>query len=321
MKKIIHLLFFTLLFVSCKWDRQEYENCAVIEECKDIPYSTSLIGYQDWREGVLYSAPCFNPLNPDEFVYLEQNWVNNFPQNSLVIYNMSTHQSNAILTGRYVIAEPIWTIKNEIYFWDSSWEIYKIKPDGSELTNVTNRGGCRFPAINPEGSKLFFHYNPNNDLSDGLIMDLTTSEIIDTVVAGSCSDWSDSNLLISNQGSTIVTTYNVATREFKVVYDYEVENTFLPTFDIKVDKAGQYIYFSAYQYGLKRINLQNNSVTEIKQACDSHDFKGISIHPNNTKMLVAVEKNTKVNETRIIIESEIWLMDTDGCNSIRVLPK
>ncbi|MFM2194744.1 MAG: hypothetical protein RL092_344 [Bacteroidota bacterium] len=305
---------------SCTYDNLEYGGCPDVEGCADIPNSTSFTGYQEYKMGVHYGAPCFNPSNPNEFVYFEQDWRTGLPENKLVFHNIEAHESHVILEDVLIIDEPIWTVRNEIYFLHSSWDIYRIKPDGSGYENVTNRGGCLYPTLKPDGTLLYFYYNPSNENPNGLILNTDNLEVIDTISANSCSDWSVLNDLATGEGSTFVGIQDIFNNQHQIIYDYEIPNYTKAVWDVKFSNNGKELFYSAYTLGIHKVDIASHSHTQLKWGCDTRDFRSISMHPNGKQILVQLVKNEKISESRINVTSEIWMMSTDGCDSYRILP-
>lgn len=320
MKSTLKVIVYAGLLSSCTYDNMEYGGCPEVDGCAEIPHSTSFIGYQEYMQGVHYGAPCFNPNNPNEFVYFEQDWRTGLPQNKLVVQNILSGQRQVILEDVLIIHDPIWTVKNEIYLANSSWDIYRIKPDGSNYENVSNRGGCRYPAVNPDGTRLYFYYNPNNAINTGLIISTKTLEVTDTIGGGWFSDWSQNDQLASGEGLSCVGLFNLISNKLHIIYDYDIPHYSKDVWDVKFSRDCKELFYGAYTLGLHKVDIATKTHTQLKENCDTRDYRSISIHPNGKQMLVQLVKYEKINESRIDVTSEIWMMNTDGCDPYRVLP-
>jgi hypothetical protein len=320
MKSELIAIIFSLTLFSCTSEKIDLGGCPEIDNCLDIPISTSFIGYQENMLGVQYSSPCFNPNNSNEFVYFQLENQSGSTNYKLSRYNIQTNENQTILENVLIVREPIWTIKNEIYFWHHSGDIYRINPDGSNLENVTNRSNCSFPSVSGDGNKLYFRYNPNNQINIGLIINTETLETIDTTSANACSDWSDTDFLATGEGSSFIGIQNSTTDEHHMIYDYNIPNYSKDIWDIKFSMDNKYLFYCAYTLGIHKVNIDTKENSQIKLNCDNRDFRSLSMHPNGKQMLVQLVKIEKINETRLDVSSEIWLMKVDGCDSFRILP-
>lgn len=131
--RIVYLLLFVSCFIcSCEHNNnQEPDDCIymVIDSC-DLPEITngpSGIAYYEY-DSVMYYAPCFNPQNSDEFVYIEKRPYSF--KSELYKYNMLTHEKCYLADE--VDYFPKWS-KNGWIIFNRGGQLWKVKSSGDSL--------------------------------------------------------------------------------------------------------------------------------------------------------------------------------------------
>lgn len=154
--KLVYLLMSILVFsciYSCTYhDTNEPIDCIyeVTDSCDlpDIsigPFGTTMYEY----DSVMYYAPCFNPNNSNEFVYIEER-----PyvfKSDLYTYNMLTGEKKYLSEGADYF--PKWSKNNWIIFNRGS-QLWKIKSTGDSLMLLLSNGEYYDAEVSPSGEKI-----------------------------------------------------------------------------------------------------------------------------------------------------------------------
>lgn len=171
--------------------------------------------------------------NSNKFAYLRQGVNESGPifslKQDLYVYDMCSGTSNKIADN--VIYSIHWGMQDWIIFTGVDYQLYKIRPNGSELTQLTH---SEYPMINvrwsPDGTKYFY------DAIDSKIISDVNGEIIDSFqIYMSTWDWLNDDEIIYysghglyilniNDGTTeiIQGTADVNIDYFKVVNEDEI---------------------------------------------------------------------------------------------------
>ncbi|HAD11295.1 MAG TPA: hypothetical protein DCF33_02535 [Saprospirales bacterium] len=106
----------------------------------------------------LYSFPCFNPKNLDDIAFVRYDRKGVFGENvELCIMNMCTGELRII--HNKVLGNLDWSIKDWIIFTGRNQMLYKIKPNGDSLTQLTFTGSLNNePIWSPNGDKFVWYH-------------------------------------------------------------------------------------------------------------------------------------------------------------------
>lgn len=179
-----------LFYASCEIDPYIEDGCGNLPDLNELGYITV-------RDSVMYYAPFFNPNNENEFVYIE--WNESDGINKLFTYNMS-NGAKTYLTDN-VDLYPQWNSKNWIVFNRYTTQIWKIKSNGDSLTMLFNTGTNLNLVISPDGQKIAFKNQIDNDIK--IIISDINGQVLDSIDSYSfyAGSWSKDNLKISGTKS------------------------------------------------------------------------------------------------------------------------
>lgn len=312
--KYFHCLWLCL-FISCqKEEYYEFGLCPGFDHCEDMDPSNC--GWQDydWHFAqYAYSRPSFNPLNPQEFVYVK---IEDGYKHSIWKYNLQTGENTWIVNTSWC-PNIAWTIQNQIV-WTNVSGIYRINPDGTDLFRLDASAASNHSVPSPDGMLVYGYHHPNNEVNIGLIFNLD-GEIVDTVNGSWFSDWRGDGLLYGRAVGAIGE-HNVVTGQSVVFHnaiDYIPNGSIL---DTKWRHGHNEVIFSAYQQGLYSYSLVTGEVTQLKMSCKSTFINSISISPDGEAMLLEVEIwKQRGEECTVDVYNEIWLAHISGCGTTQVL--
>lgn len=82
----------------------------------------------------------------------------------------------------------------------------------------------------------------------------------------------------------------------------------------------RHVVFSKH-YGLYRIDTQTGEILQMKDQCDMKNYSMLSVSNEGNFILCQKKVSKKPSSQTLIYREEIWKMDINGCNEVRVLPR
>jgi hypothetical protein len=296
---------------GCRYDVDNLEPCSEESACRDIPNSTSWLGYQEDYIGPHFPRLCLNPNNSNQFVYVEIAAGEVWGTGSLRWYDGTTNNSHLLQTNIGVVNNLQWSTNGRIYYANSG-DVWSLSTDDTIPQNETNAGLASWPAVNQSGTLLYYYQSVSNEIRLGIIQDLETGTKVDTIIGCLARCWTG-NCLIQ------------ATSQYINLFDDEtgIYQTFeIGTEGYDLQSCAAYskskIYFSTYRGGISYLQPENGHIQVLKEPCDNIIYSAISVAPDG--LLVSRTFRKKISETRIEKYDEIWRLGLDGCNGQRILP-
>lgn len=296
-----------------------------IDQCQEIPGDPTR-KYQ-LRHYPAYAHPCFNPLNSDEFVYFryEGEWVDA----EMRIHNLVSHHDTLIYRGP-LHAKPDWGAKDWILFSQYDNQVWKIRSDGSQLTQLTNEGISADASWDTTGER-FISWTTGNGTALISIRD-SEGQILDTVYQGFKNGvWAPK--------ATVLTGFyepGVLGRPLSIIR-YGLNDTSYESIEIGkgefVESLAHFqedgfiasIFNGASQSRrLFRGDFQGGELKSIHVGCETNHFSSFSLSSSEDKIL-ASRTLVEIKDTSFlngnIFEGgglhyyrSIWMMDVDGQN-------
>ncbi|MFN0275525.1 MAG: hypothetical protein ACKVPJ_07265 [Chitinophagales bacterium] len=177
------------ILASCKKDPVlEINFCRELEDLD--------IGYSVYPEDTMYFAPCFNPNNNSEFVYIEKTYEPEYGSR-LCKYNLLTNEKSYLSDN--IDFNPKWTSKDWIIFNRYNSQIWKIKSNGDSLTPLFTTGTNYYCEISPAGDKIIFKNQVDNYLK--LVLSDMEANILDSIPyeTFTSGSWSKDGLKITSR--------------------------------------------------------------------------------------------------------------------------
>lgn len=323
MKTFFYFILWVLtgfLFNTCN------KNPAIIPAvtCMDFEYASN----QCWvgagplygDRGVQFKAPHFNPNNPYEFAFIEENHDSISSNSKLSTYDMLTFEKQYLTDDLSDETHPKWNLNNKILF-NKHTQIYLINSDGDSLKQLTFSGIDADPEW-IDSNNICYENNTIGiflnllDYSNQIIESkpLTKSDVsLNRIIAATNDGADDPNIAISSVDSidwTVIT-----------------NNTFNSGRDritcIQWHPNNKDIYYTKWNNGLYKTNINTKKEKRILEGCQSKWYNHFSISPDGKKIIA--ERIDATFEAGVICyineTSSIVLMDIDGSNEVTVLPK
>jgi len=293
------------------------------EDCYDYVYTGGEVIEATTNTGAQYLYPFFNPLNGDEFVYLKTNG-----GYELIKHTISTAQETVLCSSLYIVSQPQWGAQGWIIFSTLDQTIWKIRDDGTQLTQITANGlEYHSPVFNSNGTK-FIHFGtcfpPYLGVFnlDGIIVDslkFQNAGISFGRFGSFDENFENGYSLYANDLQTYVFGFCKLTANESV----EILNSFsfLDGEPTAACKNSQYIYYVQQMNGLFRLNIATHQVDKLMDNCQSKYIRSLSMSPDGQRLLFErVRGHQTVPGGGMIDEqSEIFLYDVNTGLETKVL--
>jgi hypothetical protein len=321
---IIFSITLIVLAVGCRKDKSQMP-CNNDSPCpgdclQDIDIASLTFGYVPDKYGVHYFDPFYNPLNNDQFVYFKADsdsvggFMNVFDQTTGIVTEVLS--SATFTEGMY---RPIWSRSNWIVFGSITQNIWKIRPDGSNLTQLTFSGNLRNPEVNYSGDTIVAFAN-----TIGAVRFDISGIIVDTLVLGPLNSWNSLNQIAAPYATVPFTEgigiYDVNTMSIGQLVTWSFSGSQDDVVDIKWHPSNEDIYHSQWSNGIYKVNMNEGIVDLVKVGCLEHYYPTISISNGGDKILACklmVDSITPSDE--LAISQFIVTMDINGCNEQKVI--
>jgi len=272
-----------------------------------------------------FTKPCYNPLNSAEFVYMTGG--------KLYKYNMETSNKTLLLEGIPIIGQIDWSLTGWLTFSTQQWKVWKVKDNGTGLTQLTFTPSDLYPEFNPDGNRIIYlrsmeysneEIQQNPELayrSKMMIIDLN-GKAVDSICIDNGKQcmgwrvcgWSSENTIahtdgeLNNQG-VVLSSFDFSTGKNSAMCFSYSESTDIR--DIERHSDNQRIFFTDV-FGIKVLSVESNDVHIIKESCDARFYQYISISPDGQHILA--QRGTSEVKTICDIDRqwEIVKMDIDG---------
>jgi hypothetical protein len=317
--KITLVIILFIGLTSCEKDNQFNaieSHCPACDSCANFIKDT-LGGIS--REGIELlnerKAPCFNPLNADEFVFVKEQ--DSSRKTSLVKYNMKTHMETILLDNIFINGQPKWGRNGWIAFVYGS-QLCLVKAEGKEVKKLSPFASiqytewkndsiiaCQFYA-NQSNRYYYGEWNIISGKLDTAINKYFNFGVINSLGEKAYVEYSGTpNITIENKDAAKKLMNNTADGKNEIV-------------SIAWHPNNQDIFYSKVVNGIYKISKNPTSESLIKKGCNSRSYNLLSISNDGKKLLVERINATLENIKLISYKSDIYIMDIDGRNEEKV---
>ncbi|MFT7615173.1 MAG: hypothetical protein ACI9J3_004163 [Parvicellaceae bacterium] len=305
------------LFLSC--DKAERVTCGAtpcLGDClNDIEIDSLPMGYLPDEYGVHYTDPYYNPLNNSEFIYLKGDW--DAGGGSMNIYNMTSSVAIEVINsisftqGFY---RPKMTRSGWIVFGSLTQHVWKVRPDGSNLTQLTFAGNYFNPEVSYTGDTIIAY-----NITHGSILFDINGSMIDTVLTiGRHSAWSGGNEIAvpysvppATEGVGI---YDIGNGSLVELINWSFSNGQDDIVDMTWHPNNKDIYHSQWSNGIYKTNKSTGELKLVKVGCYKHFYPAISISNGGFNMLATRLDVDSITPTgALAISQKIVQMQINGC--------
>ena len=284
---VTNLVLCAIFLFQCKYDNIE----TLENDCESIgAYGTGAI-----YDTLLQTFPCFNPANPNEFLFVESR--KNTPQR-IYKYNFSTLMKTLIFEG-VSLFPPKWG-KSDWILLGIDGNIWKIKSEGSDFTQLTFSGKDYSPEWVGEDKFVTDH----KEAQAPMIMYDLNGVALDTFSNGysgvSCSYWG--NRIIFGSGDAYKTIHLANDSLTSIPYGVTIKGA-------NVIFIGENEVMRSDFLGIYRRNLNELKDIWVHDACTSRFYGSPSYSPQRNQVLW--EKVT-IDDRNNFVRSRFVIMNIDG---------
>ena len=325
MKNKYYFMVLAVLLISCG-----KENTTPIDERYCTPEETGIPippyrgpgwGFEYvYSDNYIYSSPYCNPLDKNEFVYKQ--FDRNRIENGIYIYNILTKQKTLVLEidvnkkKNYPVADIRWSKKNWLIFADFYQNIYKIKPNGDSLTQLTFEGGNFKPEWNYDGTLFCMeHHSPINNKSytiirdeNGLVKDSLQNEFGQDLFIGQ-PDWQHSQYILGGDNNGFAT----------ILYDYAAKKIIKIQSGDLIINSPKWINENEFIYtggdGIYTYNIKNNKIKQLRKTINSNFYRYLNLSENK-QMICERTNQVLIDSIREIILSKTTICILNPCDTV-----
>lgn len=273
-------------------------------------------------DGIHYLGPSVNPNNPNQFICFKKNTL--FPpKTDIIIYDMQTGEEQTLFTyTESIIGSLRWGNKDWIAYTSGAGTIRIFKSDGSNDHQIVASSGMNFgkgagPAWSPDGNQLYYHRRIDN-VPLGVVYDVS-GEIISNAPIINRPDWNSNNVFIGGGGRRIRIA-NLSDSATQIIAEWTPEQNPYEVASVQWLPDNRYAVFSKDE-GMFRIDTYTGQVLKMKDNCDMKNYSILSVSSKGNFILCEKKVSKKPSSQTLIYRHEIWKMDINGCNEVRILPR
>lgn len=318
MKNTNHRLFLLLACIGMFILNSCGENGIFPEKCTDfrVPNRYEFVGVPKTK----YSCDLFsfNPNNSNEFVagVIDNTDTGFNRETKLAVYNLSEKRFDFIHQA-VIWDSPQWGSKNWIMF-EGRGQLYKIKPNGDSLTQITSTNENYHACWSPEGDKIAYMSLFSNISSGNRYLAIADANgnLIDTTFSGFSGAWGKNNLICSlkfgdlnhllfYEYPSLKLKKEINALDFKAPSAATIDDLdWIPNSNKVVWTCSEGIFVTDYD---------TEKTTLIKSGCETKAYTRISISPDGKKILSnVVHSEVNRKKKQIDVFSKLYLMNIDG---------
>tara|TARA_B100000508_G_scaffold85763_1_gene66704 strand:+ start:9011 stop:9946 length:936 start_codon:yes stop_codon:yes gene_type:complete len=281
------------------------DSCVCESAFESEGYSTGFVYDYD---SVNYKHPKYNPNNENEIIFTEQG-----PGTDILLYKFNlTTQSKSLVYQGPLFGPPQWGKNDWIIFTRGYHGVYRIRPDGTNLSLLIASGTQFHPVYNQTGDKILtYHgFTPTNDFfqakiwnTEGILIDSLNYDIsypfrwdnqynIASLVGGSL-------LIIDPIGKNVI-------REYPSYFDVQ-DNMIIHDFIwLNEDEA------LVSKNGLYRFDVWSGQKEKLACGCSSLIYKNGDANENGTEVLFNKVKYDRISNDTINVRSSIVIFNVES---------
>ena len=289
--------------------------------CKDLPSSSSPLGYDFQFEETLISNPEFNPNNEDEMAVVYRH--TDSGEQELRKYTLSTHEFLTLATevGSSLIS---WDMERGLLFRRNDGHLWKVKSDGTGLTQVTFMEGQNFGGEWSSDGGMFSFANSNGAEYLFLVADFDGLVIDSLPITAERGFWAPDgkSLLMAlggiSDGSYGIYQYLLESKELIPISIFkEAEGPDDTVRDIQwLSDSQRFVFVTGH--GVYVSDIVGEKCNRIAKSCDTQDFFSVGLSPEGDRLIAGGIEQTLMEENTVFIRSLLYSMNLKGGNVLEV---
>lgn len=306
------LIFVTLCFlISCCKEESNEVITPTISDCQELG-PTPLMGWTYLVDTNYYMYPCFNPNNSDEIIFTKKN--NAIDVTKLYKYNLQTHEKSLIHEG-YQIFPSDWGSNDWILLNLFGNSVWKIKSDGTSLTQILNTGNDFYPIWNSDAT-IFGAFRGSfvDNLQKTILYsaDAIAFDTLQSSSVGSNSCWSINQFTCSatDNGPKVSDLMNDS-----VIFTQSRACNFVGG----AHWLNYEEFLWSYEEGIFKTNYITGNTELVKASCRTRLYLAPTYHSNINKIIWTRVDLNQLNDFDIEVKSRLFMMNPDGSEETEII--
>lgn len=317
---ILLIVISSVVGLQCKKDVAI--NISNTADCRG-PWPCDGQGFMFFLGPVQNSAPFFNPVNPNQFLYIEKDKPGN---TSIVTYDMVTKQKQYVITKFDAFLDAKWSLTGWIVTQDASDQnFYRIKPDGTGLTkirNCENLGDFFLPPVSVAdivasgvGYSISFKFDgttvdsfPNKEFQFGDVCNTEDPSGKWYLACHSTSAPYPSTITVKSIDDLIATDVYIPYSQLYRNWDYTA---------LSWHPNGEDIYYASY-LDIQKVNIKTYTHSIVKLGCSIEPYSKIRVSPDGKKILAEKAYFYFDDKCKIYYNTDLVIMNIDGSDERKV---
>lgn len=300
---LLAVFFLLFAFSSCKKD----------DDC-NVASNQPAFGWQYIVNYKYFTGADFNPNNANEFIFSFQ--PNGTGKTKLCKFNLQTSKYTVLYEGS-ILSCCKWGKAGWIVMGLSDGNIWKIKDDGQNLTQLTFSNNAFNPLWNYDFTQIAFEFN-NHSRDETIIID-SLGNSIDTLteygVAGS-SCWNNRDYF-ATAGCVDINIYNPITKQFTSVAQNPDPNSGC-TIGVSFIGDNQLIWSGIS--GIYSTNIIDKSTHKLLSSCATNKYLCPSYSAISQKILwTRLSMHKDVSKGMMYVRGYIVMTNIDGSNEHEIV--
>lgn len=288
------------LFISCR--KNELNPNEQNQQC--IPFPPEYYNHVGWittqTELPRQLRPCFNPNNSNEILYQEDT----NEGTGIYKYNLLTKEKTLIVEES-IVSQPSWGLNNWILLVFYDFNVWRVRPDGTELEQLTSEGGYYSPKWNVTGER-FMTYTPGQQgysyihEANGVVIDSIPFNVRNSYT------WQKPDHIISHF-ENIYKLYEISSNAVIAEYEHTLSSGAGSVFWVGSEKI---IYSNPN--GIYTSNSLYQNISKLVDACDSRSYGIGDINHEKTLMIWTTSNKEYIGGGVVKVNTKLQLMDMNG---------
>lgn len=263
--------------------------------CPEFSEPETSIGLSEYQHvGPIYNWPCYNPENPNEFVFIKAG--------DICVYNLESGELRTIFSEP-IYTRPDWSATGRIIFTRPDYNIWRINPDGTELENLTIQGWWFGANWNKDGS-MFMAGTQNNGQYYSALFSADGHEILGTTTWYGDGCWRHDSL-VCGVGNGLWAQSPLS----NLSYELSSPNTPGPGGAVWLNQRE---ILWVFEKGVFITDLHSKQTILVKENCQADYYTHPTYHPQSNKVIMRRVYSRQFPDGSIVARNSLVIMNPDG---------
>lgn len=267
-----------------------------------------------------YTTPCFNPNNGDQLAYYRFDNTSFNVGSEIWVADFCKGEKKMIVNNALYGLD--WSTKDWLVYTADDQNIYKIKPNGDSLTQLTFVGDYnRYPKWSPDGKRIAF--NAEIQGSQYFFIAESDGNIIDTLEElffSSAWSWVDNVsicYLTFNSNSSNLKIFNIATNSASLLHEITGDfNNYYVLETIRIPDENSIALCALGQIG--EVELNKGEFKVLKSSLTQESYWGFSIRHGENEILINKRVIHSVPGCKYDSDWGFYLVNKDASNTRKI---